>query len=287
MNFRKTTFILSDQPTGIQKTERIIRILKRSIQTWSRSYERPLHTRSKQYKRFGSRKDGEITNSHSERNSFHIGTGYVGESFYIGAAYQNSYSYFGAPGYAMPKMPEHSHGNKPQEKIDYLPINVMSLTHKAMLESAYKFRKFPIASIKLSYMGVFSENTEMLDKRRANQLDVNQHNGRVEFVQQKMKFLTGTTGVEMQYREMDGSGNLRYLPNNISREIGFYTMQHLNFNFLEFDLGYRNDHVQRRADADKNYVRSRGMSGGKLSDRDFTLNQYHAGMTWNIFKKPI
>lgn len=127
----------------------------------------------------------------------------------------------------------------------------------------------------------------MLGRRRANQLDVNQHNGRVEFVQQKMKFLTGTTGVEMQYREMDGSGNLRYLPNNISREIGFYTMQHLNFNFLEFDLGYRNDHVQRRADADKNYVRSRGMSGGKLSDRDFTLNQYHAGMTWNIFKKPI
>ena len=61
----------------------------------------------------------------------------------------------------------------------------MSLTHKAMLESAYKFRKFPIASIKLSYMGVFSENTEMLDKRRANQLDVNQHNGRVEFVQQR------------------------------------------------------------------------------------------------------
>lgn len=236
-------------------------------------------------KDLGPVKDGEITNSHSERNSFHIGTGYVGESFYVGAAYQNSYSYFGAPGYAMPKMPEHSHGNKPQEKIDYLPINVMSLTHKAMLESAYKFRNFPLASIKLSYMGVFSENTEMLGRRRANQLDVNQHNGRVELVQQKIKFLTGTTGVEVQYREMDGSGNLRYLPNNISREIGFYTMQHLNFNFLEFDLGYRNDHVQRRADADKNYVRSRGMSGGKLSDRDFTLNQYHAGMTWNIFKK--
>ena len=47
---------------------------------------------------------------------FHIGTGYVGESFYVGVAYQNSYSYFGAPGYAMPKMPEHLHGNKPQEK---------------------------------------------------------------------------------------------------------------------------------------------------------------------------
>lgn len=39
-------------------------------------------------KDLGPVKDSEITNSHSERNSFHIGTGYVGESFYIGAAYQ-------------------------------------------------------------------------------------------------------------------------------------------------------------------------------------------------------
>ncbi|MDE5491430.1 TonB-dependent receptor [Elizabethkingia meningoseptica] len=236
-------------------------------------------------KDIGPVKEGEITNSHSERNSFYLGTSYIGKSFYVGGAYQNSYSYFGAPGYALPKMPEHSHGNKPQEKIEYQPINVRSLSHKAMFESAYKFRNFPVASIKLNYMGVFSENMEMLARKRANQLNVNQHNGRLEIVQQKTKFLTGTTGVEVQYRDMEGSGNLRYLPNNISREIGFYTMQHLNFNFLEFDLGYRNDHVQRRADADKNYVRSRGMSGGKLSDRDFTLNQYHAGMIWNMFKK--
>ena len=45
-----------------------------------------------------------------------------------------------------------------RKKIDYLPINVMSLTHKAMLESAYKFRNFPLTSIKLSYMGVFREH---------------------------------------------------------------------------------------------------------------------------------
>lgn len=229
-------------------------------------------------------KDGVIPNSHSESNSFYIGTSYIGKSFYVGGAYQNSYSYFGVPGYAMPKMPAHSHG-KPQKKIEYLPINIKSFSHKAMFESAYKFNNFPIASIKLNYMGVFSKNMELLDRYKANQFTIQQHNGRLEIAQQKLKFLTGTTGVEVQYRDMEGKGSQRYLPNNISREIGIFTMQHLDFNFLELDLGYRNDHVQRRAEADNTYKRSRGLSGGNLNGRDFTLNQFHAAAQWNIFKK--
>ncbi|MDM1554924.1 TonB-dependent receptor [Chryseobacterium indologenes] len=229
-------------------------------------------------------KDGVIPNSHSESNSFYVGTSYIGKSFYVGGAYQNSYSYFGVPGYALAKMPEHSHG-KPQQKINYLPINIRSLSHKTMLESVYKFNNFPISSIKLNYMGVFSNNTELLDRHRANQFTVNQHNGRLEFAQKKLKFLTGTTGLEVQYRGMEGSGTQRYLPNTISREIGIFTLQHLDFNSIEFDLGYRNDHIQRRADADQKYSRSRGLSGGKLSDRDFTLNQFHVASQWNIAKK--
>lgn len=231
-----------------------------------------------------SEKKREIPNSHSEQNSFHIGTSYIGKSFYVGGAYQNSYSYFGVPGYAMSKMPEHSHG-KPQEKIEYVPINVRSLSHKAMLESMYKFTHFPISSLKLNYMGLFSENVELLGHRRANGLNVQQHNGRLEMEQRKVKFLTGATGVDLQYRDMQGSGNQRYLPNTVSRELGFYTMQHLNFDFLELELGYRNDHVQRSADADPGYQRSRGLAGGNLSKRDFTLNQYHGLLTWNISRK--
>ncbi len=229
-------------------------------------------------------KDGIIPNSHSESNSFFMGTSYIGKSFYAGAAYQNSYSYFGVPGYALPKIPEHTHG-KAQKKIEYLPVNISSLSHKAMLESVYRFTHFPIANIRLNYMGVFSTNKELIERQRANQFKVQQHSGRLEITQQKLKFLTGITGLEVQYREMEGSGSLRYLPNTISREVGIFTMQHLNFNFLEFDLGYRNDHVQRRAEADKNYSRSRGLAGGNLSDRDFTLNQFHTAAQWNIFKK--
>ncbi|MGR3857558.1 TonB-dependent receptor [Chryseobacterium indologenes] len=229
-------------------------------------------------------RDGEIPNSHSESNSFYVGTSYIGKSLYAGGAYQNSYSYFGVPGYAIPKIPKHSHG-KPQPKIEYSPINIRSLSHKAMFESGYKFTRFPISSIKLNYMGVFSKNAELLDRYRANQFAVNQHNGRLEITQQKLQFLTGTTGLEIQYRDMEGTGGQRYLPNNISREIGIFTMQHLDFNFLQLDLGYRNDHVQRRAEADSKYVRSRGLSGGKLSDRDFTLHQFHSSAQWTLFKK--
>lgn len=229
-------------------------------------------------------RDGEIPNSHSESNSFYVGTSYIGKSLYAGGAYQNSYSYFGVPGYAIPKIPKHSHG-KPQPKIEYSPINIRSLSHKAMFESGYKFTHSPFSSIKLNYMGVFSKNAELLDRYRANQFAVNQHNGRLEINQQKLQFLTGTTGLEIQYRDMEGTGGQRYLPNNISREIGIFTMQHLDFNFLQLDLGYRNDHVQRRAEADNKYVRSRGLSGGKLSDRDFTLHQFHSSAQWTLFKK--
>ncbi|UKB81710.1 TonB-dependent receptor [Chryseobacterium sp. MEBOG07] len=150
-------------------------------------------------------KDGVIPNSHSESNSFYIGTSYIGKSFYAGGAYQNSYSYFGVPGYAIPKIPTHTHG-KPQQEIEYLPINIRSLSHKAMFETGYRFTHSPISSIKLNYMGVFSKNAELLDRFRANQFAVNQHNGRLEIAQQKLKFLTGTTGLEVQYRDMEGSG---------------------------------------------------------------------------------
>ncbi|WP_433630146.1 TonB-dependent receptor [Chryseobacterium cucumeris] len=229
-------------------------------------------------------KEGVIPNSHSESNSFYVGTSYIGKSLYAGGAYQNSYSYFGVPGYAIPKIPQHSHG-KPQPKIEYSPINIRSLSHKAMFESGYKFTHSPISSIKLNYMGVFSKNAELLDRYRANQFAVNQHNGRLEITQQKLKFLTGSTGLEVQYRDMKGTGGQRYLPNTVSREIGVFTMQHLDFNIIQFDLGYRNDHVQRRAEADNKYVRSRGLSGGKLSDRDFTLHQFHSSAQWTLFKK--
>ncbi|WP_079243926.1 TonB-dependent receptor [Chryseobacterium indologenes] len=229
-------------------------------------------------------KDGVIPNSHSESNSFYVGTSYIGKSLYVGGAYQNSYSYFGVPGYAIPKIPKHSHG-KPQPKIEYSPINIRSLSHKAMFESGYKFTHFPISSIKLNYMGVFSKNAELLDRYRANQFAINQHNSRLEITQQKLRFLTGTTGLEVQYRDMEGTGGQKYLPNTISREIGVFTMQHLDFNIIQFDLGYRNDHVQRRAEADNKYVRSRGLSGGKLSDRDFTLHQFHSSAQWTLFKK--
>lgn len=240
---------------------------------------KPLYKRGvKSIKDYVSYKKGTIPNSHSERNSFHIGTSYIGKSFYMGVAYQNSYSYLGIPGYALSAMPEHSHGQS-QKKIEYMPVNTRSLSHKAMLESEYQFNNFPIANVKLNYMGLFSENTELLGTNRANDFNARQHNGRLEIGQKKTGFLTGTTGAEVQYRDMKGSGDQRYLPNTISREIGFYTMQHLNFNFLELELGYRNDHVQRSADADIGYTKSRGLGGGRLSKRDFTLNQYHSLLT--------
>ena len=79
-------------------------------------------------------KDGVIPNSHSESNSLYVGTSYIGKSLYVGGAYQNSYSYFGVRVHAIPKIPQHSHG-KPQPKIEYSPINIRSLSHKAMFES--------------------------------------------------------------------------------------------------------------------------------------------------------
>ncbi len=57
MNFRKMTFILSDQPTGIQKTERIIRILKNDLYIPGQDPTKDRYTREvNSIKRFGFRK---------------------------------------------------------------------------------------------------------------------------------------------------------------------------------------------------------------------------------------
>lgn len=233
---------------------------------------------------------GRMPNSHAEKRSANLGISYIGDRFYTGIGYEGHYSYYGIPGYAYygEVIHRHSHGSNDHSNDEVstilLPINIDLRNHRFISESGMRFSDFFIKSMKLKYAGQYSENTELLGDKHANLFKINQHGVRWELEQQKRSFLSGTSGIDFEYRKMEGSGKHRYMPNSLSKEIGLFTLQHLNFHFLSLDLGFRHDEVVREALPSTGYVKGRGRAGGNLQKRFFGLNQFNISARWNVFK---
>lgn len=73
---------------------------------------------------------------------------------------------------------------------------------------------------------------------------------------------------------MDGVGEQKYLPNNLSKELRAFVLQKYEHNLFTVNFGYRHDWVARHALCDESYIPSRGMDCEKLTSRDFDLNEF-------------
>lgn len=228
---------------------------------------------------------GRIPNSHSKRKNTYFSIGYIGNAFLTGIAYEGNYAYYGIPGYAIYEKPTHSHHDEHTSEIpQYKPINIEIQSHRVMSESILKINGIGIKDFQLKYSGQFSKNYEYLETLTANVFSVNQHNLRAEIQQIPWKFLTGISGIDIDWQRIEGDGNLRYMPNSISKELGFFTLQKFHFGKLSANLGYRHDLIKREAIHSDGYIKSRGRAGGNLSARDFKLNQLSAKLSFEINK---
>lgn len=228
-------------------------------------------------------KKGRIPNSHSEKRNASVGFSYIDKNFYTGVGYEGDYSYYGVPGYALYGKPIHSHGKEKQPKLEYLPINIDSRTHRITSETGIKLQS-PIQNLKIKYATQLSENTELLENHHANLFKIQQHSARIEAHQKTWNFLSGTSGIDLDFRKITGTGTMRYLPNTSSSEMGIFTLQNLDFNFLQANLGYRHDIVKRKVNPDNQYKKGRGLAGGELSTRNFDLNQFSGKLKFNFTK---
>lgn len=234
-------------------------------------------------------KKGEIPNSHSTMQSVDGGLSYIGKKATVGFGYQGNYSYYGIPAFARLYQPAgHSHNNNSHqhspEEYAYRAINVQSRSHNVMLQSNIRSELPWINSVNLKLQNQYATEYEFLDRTAVNRFNVRQISGRMEVVQRKWNFLSGVTGFEYDYREMKGEGLQKYLPNNLSREAGIFTLQNLQFDFVTIGIGYRNDQVQRRVLKDDTFKKSRGLAGGQHTARDFGLNHFSAVVKANILK---
>lgn len=225
---------------------------------------------------------GIMPNSHAESRAINIGTSYIQDRWRIGLGYRALEGYYGIPGFAMTSKPKHSHDVVPMP--DYAPINTRALAHSALFETAYRADSSIISAWKLNYMMQRSDDRELVGIYQVNKFNSTRHAFRTELEHQIKKFWKGTSGIDFSFLKIDGTGAQRYLPNNWSREVGAFTLQQFTFQPVLLNLGYRHDWVVRRAEHDAGYKTSRGMAGGKLSDRNFDLNHFSADLRWNILK---
>lgn len=223
---------------------------------------------------------GKMPNSHSEQRGAYLGIGFVSNRFSTGVRYEGNYSYYGIPAFALYETPVHSHTAPAKTVVlEYLPINIDSRSHRIQNESVLNVDSKWLKDVKLKYSGQFSENYELLKDYHANGFHIAQHTGRLELSQKPYDFWEGVTGADYDYRDITGKGKRRYMPNALSREAGFFTLQKLKFNYIEGNVGYRYDLINRVARPDATYTKGRGLAGGKLSERNFCLHQASVGVT--------
>ncbi|WP_125720502.1 TonB-dependent receptor domain-containing protein [Flavobacterium ustbae] len=233
-------------------------------------------------------KKGTMPNSHANSHAVNLGTGYVSEKFNIGVGFRRSYGFYGIPGFALRTLPGHTHTHddgythEVEGESVYLPINTKSESNSFLMESEYRPQNGGITAIRLNYMFQYAQDSEFIADYLANKFAASRQVVRVEVDQQSLKFLKGLSGADVSVANIDVKGEQRYLPDNKSREYGIFTLQQLAFKFLKLNIGYRHDLVQRRAMLTEGYKPSRGLAGGKLSDRDFHLNQFTSGAQINI-----
>lgn len=233
---------------------------------------------------------GVIPNSHSEARLFHAGISYIRNNFRIGGAYRGSYTYYGIPAYAKNILPGHSHGDghshtHPAHSSPYLPINVRNRSHAALLQAELEPKNALFTSIKFNALSQYATDKELLEKDEVSSFDVKQQGARMEMRQKQWKNLTGISGADYNHRKIEGKGSLRFLPDNAIREVGVFTSQYFDYTPFHANIGYRYEHVSRKAMPDDTYKKGRGLAGGNLTPRTFSLNQFSAGVKLDVFQK--
>jgi len=226
-------------------------------------------------------KRGVMPNSHAERNAVNAGASYIRDNFQLGLGLYALESYYGIPGFAQRNKPVHSHTTV--WTPIYEAINTRTYSYAWQVEAAFKPKTELISAIKFNYRGEVSDDRELLGRYRVNKFDSERHALRSEITQQFNPFWSRTSGVDFSFVALRGEGDRRYIPNNLSREGGIFTLQTIELNPITAHLGYRHDWVARRALSDPTYQRSRGMAGGDFSARDFSLNHFSGDIKYSIF----
>jgi len=223
---------------------------------------------------------GIMPNSHGESKSVNLGTSFIKHDLRIGVGIKANEGYFGVPAFAKIDQPEphHDHGARAKTAI-YSPINTRSLNYEGLFESSYQPIHRLINKVTLNYSYQYGDNRELLDIYKVNQFNSRRHALRSE-VELHSQFWNSTTGVDYSNLSMLGEGLMRYLPNVGSRETGTFTVHQFRLQAFQLDLGYRHDWVDRHAQADADYKRSRGLAGGNLSPRSFHLNHFSSSLQW-------
>jgi iron complex outermembrane receptor protein len=228
-------------------------------------------------------KKGVMPNSHAEAQAINFGTSYIGDKFYAGIGFRGSYSYYGIPGFALRQLPGHSHTNDGGDMV-YLPINIGSWSNSYLLETGICSPVKGISAVKVNYMFQLGDDMELTGRYANNRFNTQRHAGRVEVVQQTLKFLSGISGVDLSATTMDGAGEHRYLPDNASRDYGVFTLQRMAIAQVHAELGYRHEVANRRAIPGRGYTPGRGLAGGNFSPRDFQLNHFNGALQWDLCK---
>lgn len=231
---------------------------------------------------------GIMPNSQSNSYAVNLGTSFISEHIRAGIGYRRSYGYYGIPGFALRKLPGHTHTNEDgfSQVVEgtqvYLPINTRSASNSLIMESEYNSDQGIIHAFRLNYLFQNGKDSELIGDFIANEFSSGRHALRMEIEQRPLSFLKGMSGVDFSRLGLKGDGEQRYLPDNLSQEYGLFTLQQLRFYFMDIDFGYRHDLVNKSAMLTPDYRPSRGLGGGKLSSRKFQLNHYNIGTKVNL-----
>jgi len=228
---------------------------------------------------------GIMPNSHADGRSASAGISFVQKTFRAGIGYRALEGYYGIPGFAQIAKPAHTHAHDaPVRPPEYAPINTRALSHALRMEVSYLPEGSAVSALRMHYAVQYADDRELLGIYRVNKFNSDRHALRTEMELKAGRFWKSLNGLDIARLKMEGDGVQRYLPNNMSRETGIFSLQQLTLKPVMLNVGYRHDWTGRCALPDPTYQRSRGLAGGKLSGRDFGLDHFSSDLRWDVVK---
>ena len=218
---------------------------------------------------------GTLGNSYADNAHMAIGSTYFFDGGHLAASVDSKESKYGVPGFSMENK---SFG---ASLDDLLPVGVRIRQDKYALEALLQQPMPYVASAELRLSRLNNASGEYLGASKANDYRFDTSQAEVLLAQRRLGALGGQMGLVYRSRDITGSGSQLYLPDVKTATSAVFIRQNLDFDWASFDAGYRHERVDHQLGAGS-FKTSRNAANTRLEDRDFSLDSYSAGASFEL-----
>lgn len=187
---------------------------------------------------------GDIPNSATDQKSLGVGLALIRDSFNIGVSYGRFETGYGVPG-----RPGAAHGGEGgggeeegEEGRGSVPVTIALKQDRLDLRGEHELASGFLEKVRLRIGAADYQHTEFEGDEAGTVFKSRGAEGRLEFVQRERGRWKGATGLQYFTRDFNAVGEEAFVPPNVTRQLGLFTLQELASGPVGLELSARYEH---------------------------------------------